>query len=150
MVSNLRALISLHEGRVPYAYQDSTPEKYWTIGVGHLVDPRKGGRLPEHIIDLLLDYDIEKAQAELVKALPWAVGLDPVRLAVMTDMEFNLGNEPFDGDGYKDWPMFVGQVRTRQWDKAADNMLGTKWAGQVGKRALRLATMMRTGLWPVS
>ena len=32
------ALLSLHEGRVEHAYQDSLG--YWTIGVGHLIDKR--------------------------------------------------------------------------------------------------------------
>lgn len=35
------------EGNVPYAYSDSLG--YLTIGVGFLIDKRKGGRLPEAV-----------------------------------------------------------------------------------------------------
>ena len=143
---NLRDLLILHEGRVPHAYTDSLG--YLTIGVGHLIDKRKGGRLPDHIIELLLDHDIKEHSQALLRVQPWVAGLDPIRQAVMFDMTFNLGIEPFDGDGFKDWPMFVNQVRTGQYTAAAANMLSTLWAKQIGKRAARLAEMMRTGTWP--
>lgn len=146
MNPNTRKLIELHEGRVPSVYQDSLG--YWTIGVGHLVDKRLKGGLPDHIIDLLLDYDIETHSAELLKVLPWAASLSEVRQAVLFDMTFNLGIEPFDGDGFKDWPMFVSQVKEGAYDVAALNMLSTLWAKQVGPRAVRLAAMMKDDKWP--
>ena len=40
------------EGRVRHAYQDHLG--YWTIGVGRLIDQRKGGGLSEDEIDYLL------------------------------------------------------------------------------------------------
>lgn len=137
----VRRLISLHEGRIPFAYQDSLG--YWTIGVGHLIDQRKGGRLPEHIIDALLDHDIDEHARGLENAHPWVADLDPVRRAVLYDMAFNLGVA-----GLLKWPIFLGQVRRKEWDAAAANMLATKWATQVKGRARRLAAMMRTGRWP--
>lgn len=146
-VNNLRELIELHEGRVPHAYQDSLG--YWTIGVGHLIDRRKGGKLPEWIIDLLLDLDIRAHERELLKHQPWVAGLDPVRRAVLVDMAFNLGLEPFDNDGFKDWPITLKAIKEHRWEDAAEAMLDSKWATQVGARALRLADMMRTGQWPV-
>lgn len=145
MIDNVKSLIELHEGRVPHAYVDSLG--YLTIGVGHLVDKRLGGRLPDHIIDALFEYDLHEHTRLLVEAIPWVAQLDPVRYAVMVDMCFNLGPEPFDGDGFKDWPIFVEQVRTGQYAKAAANMRATTWAKQVGTRALRLAAMMETGSW---
>lgn len=166
--SNLRDLLILHEGRRAKKYRDS--EGYWTIGVGHLIDPRKGGWLPvaiafelkrrglevmdddampEDLIDALLDWDIKEHVELLEKIQPWVRSLDAVRHAVLADMCFNLGPEPFDHDGFKDWPMFVEQVRTGQYEKAAANMRSTKWAKQVGIRAKRLAGMMETGTWPV-
>ena len=141
-----RSLLSRHEGRIPHAYQDSLG--YWTIGVGHLVDKRRGGKLPEHIIDALLDYDIDEAWKTLVHHQPWVLELDDVRQHVMLDMAFNLGPEPFDNDGFKDWPMFLRQVREGRYADAAANMRATLWAKQVKTRAVRLAAMMETGQWP--
>ena len=146
MIRDIRALISLHEGRVPYAYPDSLG--FITIGVGHLIDRRKGGRLPEAIIDALLDLDIKEHADALFAVQPWVRDLDEVRKAVMVDMAFNMGVEPFDHDGFKDWPMFIEQVKTGKYKAAAANMLSTTWAKQVGPRANRLATMMTTGKWP--
>jgi lysozyme len=85
---NLRELISKHEGRIAHAYHDSLG--LLTIGVGHLIDERKGGRLPEHIIDELLDYDIQIHRDELFQALPWVQSMDEVRQAVLVDMYFNM------------------------------------------------------------
>lgn len=140
-VSNLRDLISLHEGRIPYAYQDSLG--YWTIGVGHLIDRKKGGRLPEHIIDALLDYDISTHAGELERALPWTKELDHVRQCVLVDMTFNLGIA-----GLLGFRNTLAAVKEQRWDDAAAGMLASRWAKQVGPRAVRLADMMRSGRWP--
>jgi len=140
-MNNKRDLIALHEGRVPHAYQDSLG--YWTIGVGHLIDRRKGGRLPEHIIDALLDYDIELHEGELTRALPWVDNLDPVRRTVLIDMAFNLGIK-----GLLGFKNTLAAVKDGRWDDAASGMLASKWASQVKSRAVRLADMMRSGRWP--
>lgn len=143
MIDNTRDLLSLHEGRVSHVYQDSLG--YWTIGVGHLVDKRKGGKLPDSIIDALLDLDIEDHQTALYEALPWVRDIDPIRQAVLTDMAFNLGVP-----GLLGFRNTLQAVREGRWDDAASGMLASKWAGQVGRRAARLAGMMRTGLWPTN
>ena len=39
-ITDLRKSIEDHEGRVPHAYQDH--KGFWTIGVGHLIDERRG------------------------------------------------------------------------------------------------------------
>lgn len=145
--ANLRKMLSLHEGRVPWAYKDSLG--FLTIGVGHLIDKAKGGKLPEHIIDQLLDYDIQTHRDELYRAAPWVKDLDDVRRAVLVDMAFNLSVEPFDGDGVKDWQIFIGQMKRKEYAAAAVNMRSTLWARQVGPRADRLAKMVETGIWPL-
>ena len=37
-------------------------------------------------------------------------------------------------------------INQRKWNKAAEEMLNSQWAKQVGQRALRLANSMRAGL----
>lgn len=138
-MSQIRKLLSLHEGRVPYAYKDSLG--FLTIGTGHLIDKAKGGGLPEHIIDALLDHDIAEHAQRLKRVAPWADQLDEVRYAVLLDMTFNLGS-------LAGWPIFLGQVSAGNYMDAAANMRSAKWAGQVGVRAVRLARMMETGAWP--
>lgn len=141
MRANLRKMLSEHEGRVPHAYQDS--RGYWTIGVGHLIDKRLGGKLPEHIIDALLDWDIQEHTVPLYKALPWMASLDDVRQAVLCDMAFNLGVA-----GLLKWKNTLEDVRTGQYASAAQRMRTSLWAKQVKTRAVRLSRMMETGEWP--
>lgn len=141
MRDKLRRLLSEHEGRIPHAYKDSLG--YLTIGVGHLIDERKGGRLPEHIIDALLDYDIEEHTRPLYEALPWMHDLDPVRQAVLCDMSFNLGVQ-----GLLKWKNTLRDVQEGRYASAAIRMRASLWARQVKSRAVRLSKMMETGEWP--
>lgn len=136
----LRAQITRDEGKVSHAYQDSLG--YWTIGVGHLIDERKGGSLPEFIVDTLLSHDIEKHQRELIAALPWFIELDPVRQAVLVNMAFNLGTV-----GLLKFANTLRAIRDGSYSGAAMHMLDSAWAQQVGIRAQRLATQMETGVW---
>ena len=79
------------EGVVSHAYQDSLG--FWTIGVGRLVDRRRGGGLSEAEIDLLLSNDVERVQAAVEAKLPWSRGLSPARRRVLLNLAFNLGVE---------------------------------------------------------
>lgn len=137
---NVRELIIKHEGRVGHAYQDSLG--FWTIGVGHLVDQRKGGKLPDEIIDALLDYDIDTHRNELFMQLPWVIGMDDVRQAAMIDMYFQLRGNLL---GFKEALRFI---QARAWSAAADALLDSKWAEQTPNRAKEVAEMIRSGKWP--
>lgn len=137
---NVRELLALHEGRVPHAYLDSLG--YLTIGIGHLIDQRKGGRLPDAIIDALFEHDLHEHTNELFAHLPWAREIDPVRQAVLIDMFFNLRRGLL---GFKET---LRHFEAGEWEQAAAAMLDSKWAQQVGARAIRLANMTRTGEWP--
>lgn len=138
--TKLRTMLSRHEGRVRSAYQDT--QGYWTIGVGHLIDVRRGGGLPEHIIDALLDYDIDAHVKGLESQFPWVKDLDEVRYAVLVDMAFNLGVE-----GLAKFTNTLRLVREGNYQEASEEMLKSRWASQVGKRANRLSQMMATGRW---
>jgi lysozyme len=147
-----KRILKVHEGLRLDPYKDSLG--YWTICVGHLIDARKGARPPamipatEAYCATLFDQDVAAMERALLRVNPWVAQLDPVRYAVLVDMTFNLGTEPFDDDGFKDWPIFEGQVKSGKYKEAADNMRKTTWANQVGRRAARLALMMETGTWP--
>lgn len=136
---NLLSLIAelrRDEGVIPHAYQDSLG--YWTIGVGHLIDKRKGGKMPDVIIDMLLRYDIDEKIAELNEKLPWWGFLDEPSQRVIVNMAFNLGVE-----GLLKFKDFMDALKDGDRDRAASEMLSSKWAEQVGARATRLATIIR-------
>ena len=124
------------EGVIPHAYQDSLG--YWTIGVGHLIDKRKGGKIPDVIIDMLLRYDIDEKIAELNEKLPWWGFLDEPSQRVIVNMAFNLGVE-----GLLGFKKFMDALKDGDRNRAASEMLNSKWAEQVGARATRLAAIIR-------
>ncbi len=126
------------EGWVPHAYKDS--EGYLTIGVGHLIDKRKKGELPAKIIDALLMHDIREVMKQLDKKLPWWRSLDETRQRVLVNMAFNLGI-----NGLLKFRKMLAALEAGDYEKAAEEMLDSRWAKQVGKRAERLWAMMMTG-----
>jgi lysozyme len=138
---SLPALLERDEARVPHAYQDSLG--FWTIGVGHLIDERKGGKLPNAIIDALLDCDVREKTADLHRALPWAAGLDAARHAVLVSMCFQLGVS-----GLLGFPRAIAAMRDGRWNDAADHFLDSRVAReQSPARWQRHARMIRTGEW---
>jgi len=138
MVNNLRDQLIRDEGDVPYAYQDSLG--YWTIGVGFLIDRRKGGRLPDAVRDFWLDYEITEKRKELERRIPWITTLDQARQDCLLNMTFNLGVE-----GLLSFKNTLSLVQSGQYEKASVEMLKSRWATQVGNRAKRLSEQMRTG-----
>lgn len=123
---------------VPSAYQDSLG--YWTIGVGRLIDKRKGGRLRDEEIDFLLMNDIAEKEEELDAAIPWWRTLSDARQRVLLNMCFNLGIK-----GLLGFKNTLAMVKAGDYDGAAAGMLSSKWAKQVGARATRLSEMMKEG-----
>lgn len=140
MANSLAAQLEREEGRVRHAYQDHLG--FWTIGVGHLIDSRKGGGLPDHIVDALLAHDIAEKTAEVERALPWVKTLDDPRRAVLIGMAFQMGTE-----GLLAFKNTLARVRAGNWAGAASGMLNSKWAQQTPERAQRMAKQMETGQW---
>jgi lysozyme len=128
------------EGTESCAYQDSLG--YWTIGVGRLIDARKGGGLSNDEIDYLLDNDIKAKTAEVLRALPWAARLSEARRAVLVNMAFQMGTK-----GLLAFHRTLGSVEDGQYGDAAVEMLNSTWAKQTPARAMRLATQMETDKW---
>lgn len=128
------------EGRVLHAYQDSLG--FWTIGIGRLIDKRKGGGISNEEADYLKLNDIARFKRDLDKHAPWWRQLDPVRQRVIQNLAFNLG-----ADGLvSKWPNTVKLIREGKYREAAAAMRANRvWVGQVKGRAERLAKMMETG-----
>ena len=127
--------LRIHEGVEKTVYNDS--EGIPTIGVGRNLRDRG---LSDDEIDYLLSNDIDIVVDELDKVMPWWKDLDEVRQRVLCDLVFNLGMPRFSG-----FKKSISYMKQQMWDQAADELLDSKWARQVGRRAQTLSEMMRTG-----
>lgn len=128
------------EGVEESAYQDHLG--YWTIGVGRLIDKRKGGRLRPHEIDYLLQSDIDERIDDLSRRIPWFLNLDSARQGVLLNMSFQLGV-----DGLLGFKNTLAMVKSGDYDGASRGMLQSLWARQTPERAKRMSEQMRTGVW---
>lgn len=137
---DLRQQLKDMEGCVPCAYQDSLG--FWTIGVGRLIDKRKGGGLSPEEIDFLMDNDIKKVRAQVFVRFPWTANLDEARNAALINMAFQLGI-----DGLAGFVNTLAAIRDGHYDHAAEQMLQSKWATQTPERARRLSRQIATGSW---
>lgn len=137
---SLAQLLEAEEGRIAHAYTDS--EGWLTIGVGRLIDKRKGGRLTDPEIDYLLANDITEKTGELARALAWFNDLDEVRRNTLIAMAFQMGTA-----GLLGFRNTLEMVRTGDYKGAGRGMLQSRWAQQTPLRAERMARQMETGVW---
>lgn len=161
------AHLRFEEGVRAKAYKDHLG--YWTIGVGRLLDSRKGGRItPEEDaillandasrkgqpwrayvltdgeINMLLKNDIERFTAAIRDWPAWkALGDNVARQVALTSMAFQLGTA-----GLAAFKNSLRMVEQGRFGEAADNMMKSRWAKQTPSRAKRITGMMRTGTLP--
>jgi|SRR5690625_581620 len=126
------------EGEVLHAYKDSLG--YLTIGVGHLIDGRKGGRIPLYISRQLLELDIDHVVGELKSRIHNWNELDDVRQRALANMAFQLGVS-----GLMGFRNMLRAIYNNDWGKAHDEALNSRWADQTPNRARRIAMMLLNG-----
>jgi lysozyme len=89
---------------------------------------------------LLLDNDIQQCMRECRDNIRGFDELSEARQIVLVDMCFNLGMA-----GLMKFRKMLRAVELGTFHLAADEMMASKWASQVGRRAESLAGMMREG-----
>ena len=139
---NITRLLRGEEGEVLTEYKDHLG--YSTIGVGRLIDARKGGGITAEESAYLLSNDIQKKLSELERKLPWIKELDEARRGVLLSMAFQMGTE-----GLLGFKNTLEMVRTGRYTDAAKSMLNSLWAKQTPQRAKRHSEQMRTGKWVI-
>ena len=125
------------EGFRPTPYRDS--QGYWTIGYGWCLERRP---MSLRIATLILEEQMQENAVEVINHLPWSKGLDEVRRAVLTNVTFNVGL-----GGLLKFEKMLAAMEANDWATAAKELLDSKYAGQVGLRAERLAEQIRSGVF---
>jgi lysozyme len=109
-----------------------------TIGIGRNLDDVG---LSQDEIRYLFQNDYDRARDTATLLPCWTVCNSP-RQAVLVNMVFQLGMR-----GLMKFKRMMAALDVKDFDRAADEMLDSKWNQQTPKRAQRLALQMRTGKW---
>lgn len=115
-------------------YKDTTG--HLTIGCGRNLDDVG---VNDDEIALMLANDVEEADRTARKLVPNFDALSDIRKAVVVNMAFNMGYETLSG-----FVSTLAAINSGRWNDAASGMLASRWAKQVGIRAVRLARQMRS------
>lgn len=127
------------EGEVLHAYKDS--HDLLTIGVGRLIDQKKGGGISRDESRYLLANDIRKWMA-IAGQWEWFDELDWARQGVLICMLHQLGAR-----GVAGFRKMVDALARGDYEAAADEMLDSNWRKQTPERCERMAQIMRSGQW---
>lgn len=128
----LRHGLRIDEDMKRFPYPDT--EGNITIGIGYNLT---ADGLPDDIIEELFSRCLERAKHLAESLFPDFAALSDVRKYVVCNMAFNMAGK------LANFQKFRLAVHEQRWGDAADEMLNSRWAGQVGDRAKRLADAMR-------
>jgi len=130
----LRETITRHEGSRLQMYQDSLG--IWTIGVGHNIQEK--GISPK-VMELMLDEDLEEAISELKRSVSFFSKMPQQVQEALVNLSFNMGIPRL-----MQFKKTLAYLRNGEFESAADELLDSRYAEQVGRRALEIADMIRT------
>jgi len=127
--------IKLDEGFRSKPYQ-CTANKL-TIGYGRNIEENG---ITESEAEILLLNDVKNTQMELCAKFDWFTMLNASRQGVLINMCFNLGMPRL-----LKFKKMLTALSDHNYPEAANQMLDSKWARQVGDRSARLSNTMREG-----
>ncbi len=137
---DLKKMIISNEGVRTKPYKDSLG--LWTVGVGHLIGdgktlpPEWNKEISNEDVMRLFDDDFSKHKMA-ASNIPGFDKLSTGGQGALTDMTFNMGPSWF-----KQWPNFTKQLSMGNAQAASDNILQSKYAKQVGRRAANNAALI--------
>ena len=117
-----------------------------TFGIGHLItedDPEHGEpdgtEISEDRVNEIFESDVAKFVSEAKILFPDLDELPDVAQQVIVNMAFNMGRPRL-----SKFKNFIAGVNDRDWTRAAEEMMDSRWADQVGARATRLRNLILT------
>jgi lysozyme len=139
-IERLKKQVIANEGVRKTAYKDTLNN--WTIGVGHLIKlPDEEYLLDKELTDLEVDQifvtDLNQAIDDARKFID-ADSIPDEAFEVIVDMAFNLGLPKL-----LKFKNFQQALKDKDFVKASEEMLDSRWAKQLPNRSKRLAEIMR-------
>tara|TARA_B000000477_G_scaffold40657_1_gene34594 strand:+ start:214 stop:657 length:444 start_codon:yes stop_codon:yes gene_type:complete len=143
-IEALREQLKIDEGVKYEIYKDHLG--YPTFGIGHLItenDPEHGKpdgtKISEDRVNEIFETDVAKFVSEAKILFPDLDDLPDVAQQVIVNMAFNMGRPRL-----SKFKNFIAGVNDRDWTRAAEEMMDSRWATQVGDRAIRLRNQILT------
>ena len=143
-IEALREQLKIDEGVKYEIYKDHLG--YPTFGIGHLItenDPEHGEpdgtKISEDRVNEIFETDVAKFVSEAKILFPDLDDLPDVAQQVIVNMAFNMGRPRL-----SKFKNFIAGVNDRDWTRAAEEMMDSRWATQVGDRAIRLRNQILT------
>ena len=143
-IEALREQLKVDEGVKYEIYKDHLG--YPTFGIGHLItedDPEHGEpdgtEISEDRVNEVFESDVATFVSESKILFPNLDELPDVAQQVIVNMAFNMGRPRL-----SKFKNFIAGVNDRDWTRAAEEMMDSRWADQVGARATRLRNLILT------
>jgi len=143
-IDRLRQQLEIDEGCKYVIYLDHL--NLPTHGIGHLIlesDPEYGQpvgtSVSEDRVIECFEKDLESVQKDCYRLYDDFDDLPEAVQEIIANMLFNMGLGRM-----KAFKGMKRNVDARQWDKAADEMVDSRWYNQVGERSTRLVERMRS------
>ena len=143
-IEALREQLKVDEGVKYEIYKDHLG--YPTFGIGHLItedDPEHnktvGTEISEDRVNEVFESDVAKFVSEAKILFSDLDELPDVAQQVIVNMAFNMGRPRL-----SKFKNFIAGVNDRDWVRAAEEMMDSRWANQVGDRAIRLRNLILT------
>ena len=133
-LENLRKTLIADEGLKLSLYKCTSGKN--TIGVGRNLDDRG---ISNETAMQMLDEDIELIQHELKENISFFHTLPDIVQQALCNLVFNMGVSRFLA-----FKKTLVHLRNHEWDKAADELLDSKYASQLPNRSKRVADMIRS------
>lgn len=121
------------EGYRRFLYKDT--EGIWTIAYGRNIQSRG---ISEEEAEYLLKNDINDFTQQLKDRFYWFDSIHEDAQAVLIMMCFNMGLS-----GLLTFHNTLEHIKNENYKFAAEDMLKSKWANQVGDRAIRLSEILK-------
>ena len=137
-VDKLREQLKIDEGVIYEVYNDHLG--YATFGIGHLITEQDeeygkplGTPVSEERVNAVFEKDVAIYMSEAKKVFPNLEQLPEEAQQVIVNMTFNMG-----APRLAKFKKFIAGVNASDWNTAAVEMMDSRWAKQVGNRAVRL------------
>ena len=131
---NLRKTLIADEGLKLSLYKCTSGKN--TIGVGRNLDDRG---ISEETAMQMLDEDIDLVMHEVSQSINFFHDLPDIVQQALCNLVFNMGISRFLA-----FKKTLVHLRNQEWDKAADELLDSKYATQLPNRSKRVADMIRS------